>query len=224
MCQLLACMSTVEIVCGSYEGNVVGYSLTWDEIDAASASPPLPLFAEAQHDGCVRALACGGGLMATGGTDNSIAVYNLRKRRSHGKLLQETGGSAIHTLAFHEGSHLISGCADGELSIWRTSDWECLLRMKGHKAAVLGVAIHPSGRVALSVGADKKLMLWNLTTGAMSHGKAPLRHHDGLTACCHACALSHELTRHATTNHTRPPHLPQHHSRKHHGRYTATTH
>ena len=55
--------------------------------------------------------------------------------------------------------------ADGELSIWRTSDWECLLRMKGHKAAVLDVTIHPSGRVALSVGADNKLMLWNLITG-----------------------------------------------------------
>jgi len=36
--------------------------------------------------------------------------------------------------------HVVGG-ADGELSIWRTSDWECLLRMKGHRAAVLGASL-----------------------------------------------------------------------------------
>ena len=162
-------MSSIDVVCGSYEGSVVGYSLTHASLTDGDAAEQkrvaTPVFAEKQHEGCVRSVACGGGLMATGGTDNAIAVYNLRKRRSYGKLVQETGGAAINCLRFHEQSHLISGCADGELSIWRTSDWECLLRMKGHKAAVLDVTIHPSGRVALSVGADNKLMLWNLITG-----------------------------------------------------------
>jgi WD40 repeat protein len=76
------------------------------------------------------------------------------------------GGTSLESLAFYGSSHLISGGGDGELCIWRSSDWECLLRMKGHKGAVYDVAIHPSGRAALSVAADCKLMLWNLTTGA----------------------------------------------------------
>ena len=80
----------------------------------------------------------------------------------------QAGGTSLHCLAFFKDSHLVSGDGDGELCIWRSSDWECLLRMKGHKGAVNAVAIHPSGRVALTVAADSKLMLWNLTTGAAS--------------------------------------------------------
>ncbi|KAL1495820.1 hypothetical protein AB1Y20_016680 [Prymnesium parvum] len=164
-------MASVDVVCGSYEGGVIGYSLRLADLAEPHAEglPVAPVFAEAEHSGCVRCVACGEGLMATGGTDHAIAVYNLRRRRSHGKLLQETGGAAIHCLAFHGQTHLVAGGADGDVSIWRTSDWECLLRVKGHKAAVLDVAIHPSGRVALSVGADAKLMLWNLTTGKCNY-------------------------------------------------------
>ena len=35
-----------------------------------------------------------------------------------------------------------------------------------------GLAIHPSGRAALSVAADSKLMLWNLTTGKCNYTSA----------------------------------------------------
>ena len=98
------------------------------------------------------------------GSDHTISVYNVRKLREHGKLLQEGGGAALHCLAFFSDTHLVSGGGDGEMCIWRASDWECLLRMKGHKGAIHAIAIHPSGRAALSVAADSKLMLWNLTT------------------------------------------------------------
>ena len=109
----------------------------------------------------------GGG--PTGGTDNTIAVYNLRRRRFHGKLTQQGGGAAVNCLAFCGESHLISAAEDGSLCIWRTSDWECLLTMRGHKGAVHDVSVHPSGRLALSVAADRKLMLWNLLTGKCNY-------------------------------------------------------
>lgn len=89
----------MEVVCGSYEGNVIGYSLppaalvTGARADQLRAS--LPVFALSEHDGCVRAVACGGNLLATGGTDNTISVYNLRKRRAHGKLLQQVRGTFL---------------------------------------------------------------------------------------------------------------------------------
>merc|ERR1719424_693445 len=44
--------------------------------------------------------------------------------------------------------------------------------MKGHKGSINAVAIHPSGRVALTVAADSKLMLWNLTTGRCNYTTA----------------------------------------------------
>ncbi|KAG6381767.1 hypothetical protein JVT61DRAFT_373 [Boletus reticuloceps] len=36
---------------------------------------------------------------------------------------------------------------------------------KGHKGRVNSVAIHPSGKVALSVGHDKTLRMWDLMRG-----------------------------------------------------------
>ena len=53
----------------------------------------------------------------------------------------------------------------GTICIWRTKDWECLKILKGHKGRVNSLAIHPSGKIALSVSIDKTVHLWNLLTG-----------------------------------------------------------
>lgn len=37
--------------------------------------------------------------------------------------------------------------------------------LKGHKGRVNSVGVHPSGKVALSVGADKTLRMWDLMRG-----------------------------------------------------------
>lgn len=45
-------------------------------------------------------------------------------------------------------------------------DWECLLQFQAHTRGVLGMALHPSGRMLLTVGTGtKKAKLWNLLTG-----------------------------------------------------------
>jgi len=168
---------SIYLTLGSYEGHLVGYrvsdaalSADGDPEERRAAAPTA--FALRAHDGCVRAIASGGAYLATCGTDHAISVYNIRKLREQGKLLQQEGGTSLHCLAFFADSHLLSGGGDGELCIWRASDWECLLRMKGHKGAVHALAIHPSGRAALSVAADSKLMLWNLTTGKCNYTAA----------------------------------------------------
>ena len=169
------------VVAGTYEGHIVGYSLSPELLSSAPTSasddspalaPPPPTFALHAHDGCVKAVAAGSALLATSGTDCAVGVYNLRRLRTQGALLQQDGGTSQHCLAFFHDSHLLSGGEDGELCIWRASDWECLLRMKGHKATINAVAIHPSGKLALSVAADSKLMLWNLTTGKCNYTSA----------------------------------------------------
>ena len=170
-------MASPYLTLSSYEGHIVGYRLDPAALSAdgtpeqrRAAAPTA--FALKAHDGCVRAVASGGAYLATCGTDHAISVYNVRKLREQGKLLQQAGGASLHCLAFFNDSHLVSGGGDGELCIWRASDWECLLRMKGHKGAVHAIAIHPSGRAALSVAADSKLMLWNLTTGKCNYTTA----------------------------------------------------
>lgn len=40
-----------------------------------------------------------------------------------------------------------------------------LRSLKGHKGRVNSVAVHPSGKVALSVGKDRTLRMWDLMRG-----------------------------------------------------------
>lgn len=40
---------------------------------------------------------------------------------------------AITSLEFFGQSHLLSGSADNSICIWRTSDWNCLHILGGHK-------------------------------------------------------------------------------------------
>ena len=58
------------------------------------------------------------------------------------------------------------------LTIYFLSDfcriWELQRTFKGHKGAVLSFDVHPSKKLALSVGADKKLIAWDLVAGKYS--------------------------------------------------------
>ena len=73
-------------------------------------------------------------------------------------------GSITH-LFFPSRSHLISGSEDGTLCLFHARDWTVLRVLRGHKARVNSVAVHPSGKVALSVGKDKTLRMWDLMRG-----------------------------------------------------------
>jgi protein MAK11 len=95
-----------------------------------------------------------------------VSIYNLRRKREVGVLLEHT--DEITCLAFVGKGFLLSGGADNTICIWRTSDWLCLHKLGGHKAAVTSVAPHPSGKLALSTGKDRTLRLWDLVKGRIA--------------------------------------------------------
>ncbi|XP_020746745.2 p21-activated protein kinase-interacting protein 1 isoform X1 [Odocoileus virginianus] len=71
----------------------------------------------------------------------------------------------ITCLKFHGNKHLISGAEDGLICVWDAKRWECLKSIRAHKGHVTFLSIHPSGKLALSVGTDKTLRTWNLVEG-----------------------------------------------------------
>ncbi|RIB16314.1 WD40-repeat-containing domain protein [Gigaspora rosea] len=147
------------IVVGSYERILYGINGCW-------CKPSLrfdPTFIFPAHIGCIKAVAIGSRYLASGSTDEIIKLYDIKKRKEIGSLLQHDG--SITTIKFYNKTHMISGSEDGTLCIWRTKDWEYLKILKGHKGRVNSVDIHPSGKIALSVSSDKTVRLWNLLTG-----------------------------------------------------------
>ena len=162
----------MNFVIGTYSGHLVGWDIA--SVSPSTARATLVCAFSAHEDSavtCVSASASLGGggrvsrALATGGVDESIRVWDARSRRAVGTLLQHTG--AVSALAFvaPRGESLLSGGEDGVVIVWRASDWTALLSMPGHKGRVHALAPHPSGRVALSAGADGTLRLWDLTKG-----------------------------------------------------------
>ena len=61
-----------------------------------------------------------------------------------------------------EGKYLVTASSDETLQLLRTKDWSVSRSFKGHKGRVNDVAVHPKGRIALSVGQDRTLRMWDL--------------------------------------------------------------
>ncbi len=116
------------------------------------------------HTEQVTCVAASGMLLATGSADTTVWVYKTSTKKELGVLQRHTG--AITALAFYKTRNLLSASADGTVCVWRVKDWECLLQIKAHKKGVRHLAMHPSGRMALTLGeGSRKAKLWNLLTG-----------------------------------------------------------
>jgi protein MAK11 len=59
-------------------------------------------------------------------------------------------------------THALTGTEQGKISIWRCKDWTNLHTLKGHRKPITAIALHPSDRLAISTGKDRRLYLWNL--------------------------------------------------------------
>jgi protein MAK11 len=126
-----------------------------------------PIFIYPSHISYIKCIGIGGHHMASGGTDEVIKLYDLKKRKEVGTLLHHSG--TITCLTFFQKTHMLSSGEDGEICLWRTKDWEKLSSFKGHKSGVTCVAIHPSGKLALSISTDKTLRCWNLVEGKAAY-------------------------------------------------------
>ncbi|KAJ6606999.1 WD40-repeat-containing domain protein [Mycena sp. CBHHK59/15] len=160
--------STFKIVAGSYEKLLYGLegSVSYDADTSALEFHLKPVFIFPAHVSCIKAVAAspnGGKWLATGSADEIVKVWDLRRRKEIGGLMHHEG--SITHLHFTSRSHLLSASEDGTLCLFRARDWAVLRALRGHKGRVNSVAVHPSGKVALSVGKDRTLRMWDLMRG-----------------------------------------------------------
>ncbi|KAG8228251.1 hypothetical protein J437_LFUL015054 [Ladona fulva] len=165
-------LSDAEIIVGSYEEFLLGYKICKTEDKKYSLSNS---FANHSHQASVRCCASSSQFIASGGADETIHLYNMNTRREHGSLVHQNG--TITYLGFYGQTHMFSASEDGSLCVWRVGSWECTKVLKGHRGPITSVSIHPSGKLALSVGRDRTLRTWNLVKGRSAYvtNLAPLK-------------------------------------------------
>ncbi|KAI0358180.1 WD40 repeat-like protein [Trametes cingulata] len=158
--------SSFKVICGSYEKLLYGLEGTVSSEGSNLSYHLKPIFIFPAHVSCIKAVAAspqGGKWLATGSADEIIKVWDLRRRKEIGGLMHHEG--SITHLEFPSRSHLISASEDGTLALFSARDWAVLRTLKGHKGRVNSLAVHQSCKVALSVGKDRTLRMWDLMRG-----------------------------------------------------------
>ncbi|KAM3605097.1 uncharacterized protein V6R79_020621 [Siganus canaliculatus] len=151
--------AVLELIVGSYEQVAFGYRIKTDEKEWTAKAD----FTHHAHTASISAVAASERYVVTGSKDETIQLYDMKKKTEHGSLLHHDG--TISCLEFYGTSHLLSGGDDGLVCVWSTKKWECLKSIKAHKGPVTSLSVHPSGKLALTVGTDKTLRTWNLING-----------------------------------------------------------
>jgi WD40 repeat protein len=110
------------------------------------------------------ALSPGGRLLAAGGTDGKVHIWNTATGRQIGALSGPSG--AITAVAFSpDGIALAASTADGAIWLWNSASHRLLWRVAGRTGPVDDLTFSPHGAMLASASADGTLGLWNLAAG-----------------------------------------------------------
>ncbi|KAJ0970475.1 hypothetical protein J5N97_023352 [Dioscorea zingiberensis] len=121
------------------------------------------------------------GLLATGGNDHDIKLWEITRGESEKKLPTASykkslsyHTSAVNVLRFSpSGEHLASGADGGELVIWKLhhSDdgyaWKVLKNLSFHRKDVLDIQWSSDGEYLVSGSVDNSCIIWDANKGSV---------------------------------------------------------
>jgi WD40 repeat protein/tRNA A-37 threonylcarbamoyl transferase component Bud32 len=113
------------------------------------------------------AFAPAGDLLAAGGVDGRVRLWDVETRAEVGAL--EGGGRPIRDVAFSpDGARLAGACDAGDCTvrIWDVKARQQVRTLRGHTGGVYTVAWNRTGTVLASGSFDHTVRLWDAATGA----------------------------------------------------------
>ncbi|KAF7834471.1 p21-activated protein kinase-interacting protein 1-like [Senna tora] len=162
----------MSLVAGSYERFIWGFKLKPLAHNSDETLTLTPIFSYPSHLSQIKTVAISGPVVASGGTDDTIHLYNLTASTSLGSLHDHS--ASITSLSFYTPPNLnfprnlISAAADGSVCIYDADSFVHLKTISAHRKDVNDLALHPSGKLALTVGRDECLAMMNLVRGRRS--------------------------------------------------------
>jgi WD40 repeat protein len=122
------------------------------------------LFTFHGHTNRVRSIAYSpdGKLLASGGDDNTIHLWNIAARSG---VTLGRHQDWVFAVAFSpDGTILASGSQDHTVRLWEVNTGRMLKTLVGHSAPVNSIAFSPDGKLLASAGDDHTIRLWDINT------------------------------------------------------------
>ena len=105
-----------------------------------------------------------GKLVATGGYDGLIKLWDLPSRSLKGDLTKQSGW--VRSLAFSpDCTRLASSSEDGTMTLWDVSKQSISRVIDAHAGPVISIAFSPDGKTLVSGGSDSQIKVWDAVTG-----------------------------------------------------------
>jgi len=134
---------------------------------AAAETPYRPeLVIQTGHTSLVNTVAFSpdGKILASGGGDNAIRLWDVRAGRQIKSLVGHTG-YLLSVVFSPDGKTLASGSFDKSVRLWNVETGEQLKSLEGHDGFVFSVAFSPDGKILASGSYDNTVKLWDAATG-----------------------------------------------------------
>ena len=142
------------------EGNPTHYASGSDNQRMASSTPSLLSFSE-HHKASILCLQYDENILATGSSDFTCIVYDIRKGFQPIRRLRHHT-AAVLDLAF-DGKHIVTCSKDISICVWDRETGAMLRQLRGHTGPVNAVQMR--GNTIVSCSGDFRVKLWNIDTG-----------------------------------------------------------
>ncbi|KAL8249535.1 hypothetical protein R6Q59_006403 [Mikania micrantha] len=162
----------MSLVAGSYERFIWGFKLKTLKHSTETLTLS-PIFSFPSHLSSIRSVAVAGSVAVSGGSDDTIKIYDLSTSSEVGSLNDPT--ATVTSLVLFTPQSLLSfprnlfaAYDDGNVSFYDADPFVHLKTVKVHKKGVNDMSVHPSGKLGLTVGRDSCLGMVNLVRGRRS--------------------------------------------------------
>ena len=144
------------IYLGTYEGKVIVNNIN------IKTKENISNFSFTASQNAIRTIYHKSNSLFISGTDEIIHMFDVNRKVSEGDLMTYSG--SINDIKINNNYLIVAG-ENNTIPIWRMSDFNNIIELKGHKKAINSIDIHSSGGILVSASRDKCVIIFDLLTG-----------------------------------------------------------